>query len=43
MFRRVLRDPNLLRLDFGIFSLHLILTALFLAIPLVLRDLGLEP
>jgi predicted MFS family arabinose efflux permease len=43
MFRRVLRDPDLLRLDFGIFALHLILTALFLAVPLVLRDLGLEP
>jgi MFS family permease len=43
MFRRVLPNPNLLRLDFGIFALHLMLTALFLAIPLVLRDLGLEP
>lgn len=43
MFRRVLTDSSLLRLDFGIFSLHLILTSLFLAIPLVLRDLGLEP
>jgi len=43
MFRRVLSNGDLLRLDFGIFSLHLILTALFLAVPLVLRDLGLEP
>jgi len=43
MFDRVLRNPELLRLDFGIFSLHLILTALFLAVPVVLRDLGLEP
>jgi MFS family permease len=43
MFRRVLSNPDLLRLDLGIFSLHLILTALFLAVPLVLRDLGLEP
>ena len=41
MFSRVLRSPDLLRLDVGIFSLHLILTALFLALPLVLRDLGL--
>ncbi len=41
MFRRVLSDAQLLRLDFGIFSLHLILTALFLAVPLLLRDLGL--
>jgi MFS family permease len=43
MFRRVLSNPELLRLDLGIFALHLILTALFLAVPLVLRDLGLEP
>lgn len=43
MFGRVLRNGELLRLDFGIFSLHLILTALFLAVPLILRDLGLEP
>jgi predicted MFS family arabinose efflux permease len=43
MFKRVLSNGDLLRLDFGIFSLHLILTALFLAVPLVLRDLGLEP
>ena len=43
MFRRVLGSAELLRLDLGIFSLHLILTALFLAVPLVLRDLGLEP
>lgn len=43
MFRRVLRNADLLRLDFGIFSLHLILTALFLAVPLILRDLGLAP
>ena len=43
MLRQVLRQGDLLRLDFGIFSLHVILTALFLAIPVVLRDLGLEP
>lgn len=43
MFRRVLGNPDLLRLDFGIFSLHLILTALFLAVPLILRDLGIAP
>ena len=34
----VLRNPNLLRLDFGIFSLHTGLTALFVALPLVLID-----
>ncbi len=43
MFRRVLGNADLLRLDLGIFSLHLILPALFLAVPLVLRDLGLAP
>jgi len=41
MFGRVLRHADLLRLDFGIFALHLILTALFLAVPLMLRDAGL--
>jgi predicted MFS family arabinose efflux permease len=40
---RVLRDPQLLRLDWGIFALHLILTALFLGFPLALRDAGLAP
>jgi predicted MFS family arabinose efflux permease len=34
----VLRDPELLRLDFGIFTLHSILTATFVALPLILRD-----
>ena len=38
---RVLQDGQLLRLDFGIFSLHLVLTAVFLSVPLLLRDLGL--
>ena len=41
MFGKVLRDTQLLRLDAGIFTLHLVLTALFLALPLVLRDAGL--
>lgn len=40
-FSRVLKNPELLRLDWGIFSLHLILTAIFLSVPLLLRDLGL--
>ena len=40
---RVLRDGQLLRLDLGIFSLHLMLTALFLGVPLALRDAGLAP
>ena len=43
MFRRVFSNTDLLRLDLGIFSLHLILTASFLSIPVVLRDLGLAP
>ncbi len=43
LFRRVLTHADLLRLDLGIFSLHLILTALFLAVPLLLRDAGVAP
>jgi MFS family permease len=39
-FATVLRDPQLLRLDIGIFSLHLILTASFVVLPLALRDLA---
>lgn len=43
-FLAVLRDGRLLRLDYGILSLHLILTASFVSLPLVLRDnLGLAP
>lgn len=34
----VLRNPQLLRLDFGILTLHLILTANFIAVPLALKD-----
>ncbi len=34
---RVLASPELLRLDFGIFALHLTLTALFFAVPLLLE------
>ncbi len=37
-FRMVLRDRQLLRLDAGIFLLHLVLTATFVAVPLALRD-----
>ena len=37
-FGKVLKNPELLRLDFGIFCLHAILTATFVVIPLVLRD-----
>jgi predicted MFS family arabinose efflux permease len=38
----VIRQPELLRLDFGILTLHMSLTAMFLAYPLALRDLGIE-
>ncbi len=41
LFGRVLRDPQLLRLDLGIFCLHLVLTALFLAVPFELVEAGL--
>ncbi len=37
-FGRVLRSGDLLRLDFGILVLHMILTATFVVVPLVLRD-----
>ena len=37
-FRAMLADRELLRLDAGIFILHLILTATFVALPLALRD-----
>ena len=37
-FKLVLRDGQLLRLDFGIFVLHMVLTAAFVTVPLVLRD-----
>ena len=42
-FGQVLTNLNLLRLDLGIFVLHLIITSMFLAMPLVLRDMiGME-
>ncbi len=37
-FKNVLKDKQLLRLDYGIFALHVILTATFVAMPLTLRD-----
>ncbi len=40
-FGRVLLDSQLLRLNFGIFTLHLLLTATFVAVPLALRNAGL--
>ncbi len=40
-FKTVLGNTELLRLDFGILILHIILTALFITLPLVLRDTSL--
>lgn len=37
-FARILGNPQLLRLDIGIMILHLIMTATFVTLPLVLRD-----
>lgn len=43
-FGEVLRDPQLLRLDGGVFVLHCVLTATFVAVPFALRDhAGLDP
>ncbi len=42
-FGRVLRDGQLLRLDFGILVLHMVLTASFVVLPLALRDSGFTP
>lgn len=39
--RQLLKNPQLQRLDVSIFVLHMIITATFLAVPLLLRDLGL--
>ena len=38
--KRLLRHPQLLRLDVSIFMLHLMITAVFFAVPLGLRDAG---
>lgn len=40
MFLEVLGDRQLQRLNFGIFSLHAVLAALFIVIPFALRDAG---
>jgi MFS family permease len=36
----VIRNPQLLQLDFGIFALHAVLTSIFVVIPFTLIDLG---
>jgi predicted MFS family arabinose efflux permease len=38
LLRASLRNPQLLRLNFGIFALHAMLTASFLVVPALLRD-----
>jgi MFS family permease len=40
-FWSVLRDPQLARLNWGIFALHAVLMALFIVVPFSLRDAGL--
>jgi MFS family permease len=40
-FREVLRNPELLRLDFGIFALHAILMSVFMQVPFILEANGL--
>ena len=40
LFKRVLSDGQLLRLDFGIFALHAILTATFVALPVALHNVA---
>jgi MFS family permease len=40
-FQSVLRNPQPLRLDFGVFALHAVLMALWLVVPLSLRNAGL--
>ncbi len=37
-FGPVLKNPELLRLNFGVFALHLLLTSTFVVVPLALRD-----
>ena len=41
-FGEVLRNKDLLRLDFGIFSLHAILMSVFMQVPFVMQKDGLE-
>jgi predicted MFS family arabinose efflux permease len=42
-FSHVLKNAELLRLNYGIFILHAILTASFVIVPLLMRDAGLLP
>ena len=38
VFKSVLKNSQLLRLDFGVFILHMMITAVFVVVPLILRD-----
>jgi MFS family permease len=40
LFKKLLRDPQLLRLNFGVCALHAMLTALFITLPLLLSTEG---
>jgi predicted MFS family arabinose efflux permease len=42
-FSDVLTNAELLRLNYGIFTLHIVMTASFVVVPLLLRDAGLLP
>jgi predicted MFS family arabinose efflux permease len=42
-FSTVIKNSDLLRLNYGIFSLHLILTASFVIIPVLIKQAGLLP
>lgn len=42
-FSQVFKNPALLRLNYGIFTLHFILTANFVIVPLLIKDAGLLP
>lgn len=42
-FARIVANPQLARLNFGIFALHAVLMALFVQVPFALRDAGLAP
>jgi MFS family permease len=42
-FSTILKNKELLRLNYGIFILHAILTASFVVVPLLMRDAGLLP
>ncbi|REF27102.1 putative MFS family arabinose efflux permease [Xenorhabdus cabanillasii] len=42
-FRRVLSDPQLLKLNFGILSLHTLLMSSFVVLPLIMEKAGFPP